>query len=351
MITFNNLKPDSELANQLAVAFIDVMCSGQYIGGDEVEQFEKEFAAYVGAKHCIAVGNGFDALQIALKIVGVKKGSKVAIPTNTCLPTWLAAHNVGADIIPVDPLGNHLISHADINYPVDVVIPVHLYGNPVSFENISRMKENSIVIEDACQAHGSYSDGHHAGTMGDMGCFSFYPTKNLGCYGDGGAIVTNNYRFAEQARRLRRYGEKDAINSCLDPLQAAFLRIKLKNLYGENERRLDMATYYRIKLEDCKQVTLPVYEYNKIYNYHQFVITVPRRDELKEWLKKNNIETMVHYHDLPYRTFPTPNNNKNSKMAYYLSNRVLSLPIANVTSSEIDIISRSIKEFYADKDM
>ena len=161
----------------------------------------------------------------------------------------------------------------------------------------------------------------------------------------------DNDVFAEKARRLRRYGEKGAINSCLDPLQAAFLRIKLKKLSDDNDRRVDMATYYNIMLHDCKEVILPVSEYKKIYNYHQFVVAVPIRDELQQWLKVSHIETMVHYRELPYRIFPTPKNRRASRMAYSLSNHVLSLPIANVTFDEINTISDAIKEFYANKDV
>jgi len=189
MIMFNNLIPSKDTAKDLFPAFSRVMTSGRYIGGEEVELFEREFANYVGSAHCIAVGNGFDALQIALKAVGIGPGKTVAVPTNTCIPTWAAVHNVGATIVPVEPADEYLITAKyipcdaeDAIVPVhllDAIIPVHLYGNPISKNEIDKMiLSGAVVIEDACQAHGSYADGHHAGTMGHMGCFSFYPTKN-----------------------------------------------------------------------------------------------------------------------------------------------------------------------------
>jgi dTDP-4-amino-4,6-dideoxygalactose transaminase len=341
MITFNNLRPNEELAKKLAPEFTKVMISGQYIGGEEVEKFEGEFADYIGSEHCIAVGNGFDALQIALKACEIGTGNLVAA-TNAPIPTWAAVYNARANIFPVDPDDDYLIKH-EIHRNVDVTIPVHLYGNPIDKEEIEKMMLDSVVIEDAAQAVGSSTHGSKAGSIGHMGCFSFYPTKNLGCYGDGGAIVTNDAALAKEARLLRRYGKPGAINSCLDPLQAAFLRVRLQTLDEENQRRADMATLYRMNLEDCEQVTLPPYYYHKVYNYHQFVIRALGRDELQRWLKVNHIETMVHYRDLPETMFGYPSI---SVMAKYFSKRVLSLPIANVSMKDVVYISEKIKEFY-----
>lgn len=345
MITFNSLTPTNPvILDALTRAYVRVMESGRYIGGDEVEAFEREFADYVDANYCIAVGNGFDALQIAMKAAEIGPGSHVGVPTNTCIPTWAAVYNVGAQPVPIEPGDNFLISPDNIPDDLDAVIPVHLYGNPISYLDII-YEMPGVIIEDACQAHGAYYKGEHVGTAGNMGCFSFYPTKNLGAFGDGGAIVTNNWGLAERCRQLRRYGEPGAINSCLDPLQAAFLRVKLKYLEAENDIRRGRASLYRYYLADCKSIELPIAERGKTYNYHQFVIKATRRDDLQEYLLSRGIETMVHYRELPASVFPTVTSYKPSK-AVELSNCILSLPIANVSSLEVEQVCDAIKEYY-----
>lgn len=352
MITFNDLKPDNHLMQQLSQAYLETMNSGCYIGGESVESFEKQFARYLRVKHCIAVGSGYDALYIALKACGIGHGKKVAVPTNTCIPTWSAIYNSGANIVPIDWFENYVIT-SDIPRYVDAVIPVHLYGIPVKLDHINEMKSFAIVIEDACQAHGSMSYQEYAGTMGHMGCFSFYPTKNLGCFGDGGAIVTNRDDLAQKARMLRRYGTPGAINSCLDPLQAEFLKIKLRYLESINDIRRRNASLYAKYLSENEHIILPCDrpDDHATYNYHQFVIQLSKRDYLKSYLHARRIQTMIHYKDIPGDMFnvydPHISTKEQSKQARRLSNSVLSLPIANVNDKEIEMVSIRINQYFS----
>jgi len=348
MITFCDLQPRNyNLNRDLQAAYDRVMGSGWYIGGYEVEAFEAEFAEYVGSNHCVAVGNGYDALYIALLCGEISKGDLVGVPSNTCIPTWMAAENVGGAIQVFEPtserlsFGKYTLSYYSAMQVCRFMIPVHLYGQPVMPQDIKAMRDYSFVVEDACQAHGTRVNGRHVGTFGQMGCFSFYPTKNLGAFGDGGAIVTDHAYLAERARELRRYGTQTAINSCLDPLQAAFLRAKLKYFDQENEKRIIRSEIYYELLENCEEIFLP-FRYDE-QNFHQFVIWAEDRDKLQKHLADRGVQTMVHYRDIPGEMFKivTP-------IASQLSRHVLSLPIASATHSEIEYVCAKIKEFYAD---
>lgn len=345
MITFNNLEPSPYEKKKLKAIIDRVFNSGRYIGGVEVEQFEHEFADYVGAKHCIAVGNGYDALYIALKANNIGRGTRVAVPTNTCTPTWAAVYNTGATLVPIEPYNGHLICQVSFSHvkSVDVVIPVHLYGTPIHEKDMNYMCENYLVIEDACQAHGAYIEKKHAGTFGDMGCFSFYPTKNLGCMGDGGAIVTDQDELAEKARGLRRYGMPGAVNSCLDSIQAAILRYRLRWLANGNLRRLVYARFYDEFLATCEYVTTPNISQNTPNN-HQFVIMAESRDILQRWLATQGIETMIHYPVLPHELFGF--SDRKFSRTRKINSKILSLPIANVTKDDVIYICDKIKEFY-----
>ena len=244
-IPFLDLKaPYLELRNELDEAYQRVMASGWYILGEEVEEFEQEFAAYCEVKHCIGVGNGLDALHLILRACGIGAGAEVIVPANTYIATWLAISYAGAVPVPVEPDQNtYNIDPGRIKRAVTrrtrAIMPVHLYGQPADTDSIlSIAKEYDLkVIEDAAQAHGARYKNQSAGSLGDAAGWSFYPGKNLGALGDAGAITTNDDGLAERIRMLRNYGSKvkyyneaKGFNSRLDPLQAAFLRVKLRKL-------------------------------------------------------------------------------------------------------------------------
>ncbi|WBU48992.1 DegT/DnrJ/EryC1/StrS family aminotransferase [Kosakonia pseudosacchari] len=286
-----------------------VIDSYWYILGNEVNEFEKEFADYLNIKHCISVANGTDALTIALKTVGVSRGDKVITTANAGFYSSTAIYAVDAEPIYVDIDTESLtMSFADFVAALDcqpkAVIVTHLYGklSPAIKEIAALAKEKGIkVIEDCAQAHGAKNNNRHAGTFGDVACFSFYPTKNLGALGDGGAIVTSHDEFAVNARHLRQYGwtekyhvtVKDGQNSRLDELQAAFLRAKLPFLDESNEERRQIAQRYNSEFSKLPLV-LPAL-IDEGYVAHLYVIQSEHRDELAIYLKNNGVSCDIHY--------------------------------------------------------
>jgi dTDP-4-amino-4,6-dideoxygalactose transaminase len=298
-----------ELQIELDAAGRRVMESGWYILGEEVEAFEREFAAYCGAKHCVGVANGLDALILILRGYDIGPESEVIVPANTYIATWLAVSYVGATPIPIEPdfqtynLDPKRIEDA-ITSRTRAIIPVHLYGQLAKMETIREiaLRHGLKVIEDAAQAHGAAYAGKRAGNLGNAGAFSFYPTKNLGAFGDAGAVVTNDDVLAERVRVLRNYGsrakyynEVKGVNSRLDPIQASFLRVKLKCLDGWNGRRRDIARQYLDALSGCADLTLPGVTDGAEPAWHLFVVRHPLRDRLQEHLKNAGIGTLIHY--------------------------------------------------------
>lgn len=298
-----------ELQVELDFAARRVMESGWYILGEEVEAFEAEFAAYCGVKHCVGVGNGLDALILILRGYGLGPGDEVVVPANTYIASWLAVSYVGATPLPVEP--NPETSNIDPDKIEDAltprtkaIMPVHLYGQPAEMEKIAAIgrRHGLCVVEDAAQAHGAASQGGRTGNLGDGAGFSFYPTKNLGAFGDAGAVVTNDDELADRIRVLRNYGsrakyqnEVKGINSRLDSLQAAFLRVKLKHLDEWNERRQAIARRYLEELADVPNLKLPRAAEGAESCWHLFVVRHPRRDALQQHLKQAGIATLVHY--------------------------------------------------------
>jgi dTDP-4-amino-4,6-dideoxygalactose transaminase len=309
-VPFLDLRPAyRELQGELDVAWRRVTESGQYILGEEVEAFEREFAAYCGAKHCVGVGNGLDALILILRGYEVGVDSEVIVPANTYIATWLAVSYVGATPVPVEPdpqtynLDPGRIEDA-ITSRTRAVIPVHLYGQPAEMEAIREiaLRHGLKVIEDAAQAHGGAYGGKRAGNLGDAAAFSFYPSKNLGAFGDAGAVVTNDDGIADRVRVLRNYGsrmkyynEVKGVNSRLDPIQAGFLRVKLKHLDDWNGRRRNVAQQYLKALNGCPDVILPSVARGAEPAWHLFVLRHFRRDKLQKHLKESGIGTLVHY--------------------------------------------------------
>jgi dTDP-4-amino-4,6-dideoxygalactose transaminase len=298
-----------ELKDQLDTAYRRVMESGWYILGEDLEAFEQEFAEYCDVKHCIGVGNGLDALHLILRGYGIGPGDEVIVPSNTYIATWLAVSHSGATPIPVEP--NPYTYNIDVDrivalitYSTKAIMPVHLYGQPADMDPILEISRSHglKVIEDAAQAHGAMYKGRLVGSLGDAAGFSFYPGKNLGAMGDGGAVVTDDDQLADRVRVFRNYGslvkyqnEIKGFNSRLDPLQAAFLRVKLKYLDEWNVRRKKVSKFYLRSLAGLPELVLPEIPSWADPVWHLFVVRHTQRERLRKQLKEVGIETLVHY--------------------------------------------------------
>lgn len=308
-IPFLDIKASNiEVRSQLQEAFDRTLNSGWYILGNEVKQFEQEFAAYCEAEHCIGVGNGLEALHLILRAYGIGAGDEVIVPSNTYIATWLAASYAGAAPVPVEPdARTYNLDPARIEAAISprtkAIIAVHLYGQPADMDAISAVakKHGLKVIEDAAQAHGARYKGRRVGSLGDAAGFSFYPGKNLGALGDGGAVTTKDAELAEKVRVLSNYGSKvkyhnevKGFNSRLDELQAAFLREKLKKLDEWNARRKALASEYLRRLVDA-QLGLPFVTDWADPVWHLFVVRSQQRDALQVHLSAHGIATMIHY--------------------------------------------------------
>jgi dTDP-4-amino-4,6-dideoxygalactose transaminase/predicted nucleic acid-binding protein len=308
-VTFLDLKaPHIELRAEMEAAFDRTLNSGWYIQGNELKQFEKEFAEYCEVEHCIGVGNGLDALHLILRAYGIGKGDEVIVPSNTYIATWLAASYADATPIPVEPdVRTYNIDPAKIEAAITprtkAIMVVHLYGQPADMDAINAIakKHNLKVIEDAAQAHGARYKGRRVGTLGDAAGFSFYPGKNLGAIGDGGAVTTNDAELAQKIRVLGNYGsqvkyhnEVKGYNSRLDELQAALMRAKLKTLDEWNGRRKAIAADYLRAMADCDLVLPYVPEWADPV-WHLFVVRSAQREALQKQLGEAGVATMIHY--------------------------------------------------------
>ncbi|MBV8392428.1 MAG: DegT/DnrJ/EryC1/StrS family aminotransferase, partial [Alphaproteobacteria bacterium] len=261
----------AELRPQLDAAYHRVMDSGWFVLGKEVEAFEAEYAAFCGTKHCVSLGNGLEALELVLRGWDIGPGDEVIVPSNTYIATWLAVEAVGATVVPVEPTPEGPNIDADrieaaVTKRTRALMPVHLYGEPADMEAIGAIaaKHGLKVIEDVAQAQGAKVKGRRTGSLGDAGAHSFFPTKNIGAYGDGGAVTTDDDKLAERLRILRNYGSRvkyvnleRGLNSRLDELQAAFLRAKLKRLDLWNEHRRAVAARYADRLSGIAGLGLP----------------------------------------------------------------------------------------------
>jgi len=297
-----------EIKDELDAAYQRVMNSGWYILGEEVKAFEQEFAAYCGTKHCVGVGNGLEALQLILRAYEIGAGDEVIVPANTYIATWLAVSNAGATVVPVEPDGrtyniDPTRIEAALTPRTKAILPVHLYGQPCDMDPINQIARarGLKVIEDSAQAHGARYRDRRAGNLGDAAGWSFYPTKNLGAYGDAGAVTTDDGELADKVRLLRNYGSKSkyyneekGINSRLDELQGALLRVRLKHLDEWNSRRARVAARYFEALGET-DLMLPEVCDGADPVWHLFVIRSTRRDELQRHLKSVGVTTLVHY--------------------------------------------------------
>lgn len=354
--TYKELKP------QIDEAISRILESGWYILGPEVEAFEKEWASFCESKYAVGVANGLDALILALRALGVGPGDEVIVPSNTYIATWLAVSQCGATPVAVEPdvdtynIDPLLIEDA-ITEKTKVVIPVHLYGQPANLDPILEIarRHGLKVLEDGAQAHGAKYKGRRIGSHGDVVAWSFYPGKNLGAFGDAGAITTDDEEIADRVKVLRNYGsrvkyinEVQGINSRLDPIQAAILRVKLPYLDEWNARRKIVANNYLksldpsiIKPPSLIEVAEPV--------WHLFVVSCAERERLAEYLRINGVASLIHYPVAPSQQkayqYPQSFIGK-SVVAEKIARTVISLPIGpHLSFSEIEKISKLLSDF------
>jgi dTDP-4-amino-4,6-dideoxygalactose transaminase len=332
-----------ELKEEIDAAVAKVLASGWYILGPEVEAFEAEFAAYCGAAHGIAVANGLDALHLALRAMDIGQGDEVIVPSNTYIASWLAVSQCGASPVPVEPVAGTYnldpdLIEAAITPRTKAIMPVHLYGQPADLDSILAIarKHGLMVLEDAAQAHGARYKGTLIGAHGDAVAWSFYPGKNLGAFGDGGAVTTNDPEIADRISMLRNYGsrvkyvnELIGYNSRLDPIQATVLRVKLKYLNQWNSRRGAIAAKYREALDGCDLI-LPLVPEWADPAWHLYVVRHPQRCQLQQRLTELGVGTLIHYPipphmQLAYHAFGFAADA--FPFARRLADEVLSLPI------------------------
>jgi dTDP-4-amino-4,6-dideoxygalactose transaminase len=353
MIPFLNLKDvNAQYREDLIHAATSVIDSGRYIQGEQVETFEHEFAKYCGTKYCVGVANGLDALTLILrawkKLGKLKAGDEVIVPANTYIASILAITENNLKPVLVEPdevtfnLSPNMIEKA-ITLKTKVIMAVHLYGQLADMPKINEIAKNNtlLVLEDSAQAHGASYNGKKAGNWGDASGFSFYPGKNLGALGDGGAVTTNDYDLAKMVRILGNYGSNkkyenlyQGVNSRLDEIQAAFLRVKLKHLDCEIERRRNIANIYSNSIVNSHLI-LPEYDLIERHVFHLFVIRADKNDNLIKYLKNHQIQTLIHY---PITISRQPALSDLSlgyfKISEKISNEIVSLPISPTMSKD-----------------
>jgi dTDP-4-amino-4,6-dideoxygalactose transaminase len=349
----------AELAEELDEAWQSVARAGWYVMGPELEAFEQEFAAYCGAAYCVGVANGLDALHLILRAMEIGAGDEVIVPSNTYIATWLAVTHAGARPVPVEPEERSFNIdprriEAALSPRTRAVLAVHLYGRPAEMDAIRALTERHglKLIEDAAQAHGARLGNRRVGALGDAAGFSFYPAKNLGCLGDGGAVTTNDAALAERVALLRNYGSRRkynneilGFNSRLDALQAAILRVKLPRLEAWNERRRHIARIYLEGLAGSPGLRLPEpSDENWNHVWHQFVIRHRKRDGLQCHLEAAGIGTLIHYPVPPHLSEAYAPLGLDCPGAARLASEVLSLPIGpHMTDEEAHAVVEAVR--------
>lgn len=352
---------------EITSAISKVMEKGWYISGEECKSFESEFADYVGVEFGIGVGSGTEALHVALKACGVEKGDEVITVAHTAVATISAIELAGAIpvLVDIDPdfytMDPSKIERV-LTPKTKAIVPVHLYGQPADMVPIMDIaRHNKLkVVEDCAQAHGAIYHGRRVGSWGDVACFSFYPTKNLGALGDGGMVVTNDGEIARQARLLREYGWVDRYvseisgwNSRLDELQAAILRVKLRTLDKDNEARVNLAAKYDQLLEKAG-IILPKKRERANHVYHLYVVRSSKRDEMQKYLKENGIGTLIHY-PVPVHVQPAYlgrlKGSDDLVVTEGIAREVLSLPMyPELQENEVKTIANFIQKYEAKND-
>jgi dTDP-4-amino-4,6-dideoxygalactose transaminase len=348
----------AEQQDELERAILRVCRSQRFVGGEEVSAFEQEFASYLGARHAIGVASGTGALEVVIRALGIGPGDDVLVPANTFIATAEAVTSPGGTprFADVDALSGliDLDSAADlVGSRTRAIIPVHLYGRMADMEKVNRFaaQHGLVVIEDAAQAHGGSSSVGRAGTLGIAGCFSFYPGKNLGAFGDGGAVVTNDDTLAERVRLLRDHGRRErdrhellGLNCRLDAVQAAALRVKLPRLDAWNRERRRVADHYRELLPPSVldwRASTPEGEV-----HHLFPILTPRRDALARYLRSLGVHTGVHYPQALPRTPPFAHSRDACPAAERRASWQLSLPIhPHLLANDIETIAEAVATF------
>lgn len=364
MIPFLSLKDVNEpYSEELLDAFKRVLKSGWYIQGQEVDLFEREFADYCGTKYCIGVGNGLDALKLSLRawleMGRLEKGCEVIVPANTFIATIFAVTENKLKPVFIEPdINTYNINIEEIEKKITkktrAIIPVHLYGQLADINEIIRIAEkyNLLILEDAAQAHGASLNGKKAGSWGNAAAFSFYPGKNLGALGDAGAITTDDAEFNIIIRAIANYGSKKkyhsiykGINSRLDELQAAFLRVKLKKLNNDLKIRQNFAKKYIAGITN-KKIILPN-DSGESHVWHLFVVRSKERDNLQKYLAENKIHSLIHYPIPPHKQTAFKEwNKKKYKITELVHNEILSLPISSVMNqNDIERIITVVNNF------
>ena len=353
MIPFLDLKEiNAQYREKLVQACANVIDSGWYVQGNEHKEFEKEFAEYCGTKYAIGVGNGLDALVIILrayKELGIMKdGDEVIVPSNTYIASILAISQNNLIPVLVEPeIDTYLIDPLKIEVKITsktkAIMPVHLYGQTCQMDkiNVIAKKHNLKVVEDSAQSHGAYFKDKRCGNLGDASGFSFYPGKNLGALGDGGAVTTNDKKLADTIKALRNYGSHKkyenlykGVNSRLDEIQAAMLRVKLKYLDNEIKKRRDVANYYINNIKNDK-VILPTVRSECEHVWHLFTISTNNRKDLQQYLLDKNIETLIHYPIPPHKQVAYEELcNDSHPISENIHKNILSLPISGIQSEE-----------------
>ena len=345
---------DSEIAS--------VISESAFIGGRHVREFEENFAEYQQAKYCVGVGNGTDALEIAIEALNLPKHSEIIVPANSFIASAEAIVRSGHKIVFCDiSADNYTINLEDLKRKITLntsaIIAVHLYGHPCNMDLLLAIarKHNLKIIEDCAQAHGAEYKGKRIGAIGDVGCFSFYPGKNLGAYGDGGAIITNNEKIAIKCRMIANHGrtekynhEFEGRNSRLDGLQAAILNVKLQYLDIWTDHRIMIANIYIDEMKNITKIKVPIISGSVRHVYHLFVIQHPKRDKLKKYLKSKKIETGVHYPiALPkLQAFNYIDCNHDEFIACQIDKNLLSIPIGeHISIVETKKIINLIRNF------
>ncbi len=367
-IPFLDLKVQfKQIENEVLPMITEAMANGMFIGGPQVAGFETEFAQFCESPFCVGVGSGTDALRFALMAAGVGNGDEVITVSNTFIATTEAISQVGAKpvFVDIDPLTYNMDAGqiaAKVNTKTKAIIPVHLYGQPADLDPIIEIagKSKLVVIEDACQAHGALYKNKKAGSIGFAGCFSFYPGKNLGAFGEAGAVTTASEEVAKKIRMIRDHGQAqkyfhdiEGYNGRLDAIQAGVLRIKLKRLEQWNQARRKNAAEYSRLLSDIEEIAAPKEHQDAESVYHLYVILVDKRDELQKFLSEKGVATGLHYPMplhlqkaytyLGYQRGALPVTEK-------ISERLLSLPMfPELTSEQIHYVVSQIKAFLSKK--
>lgn len=367
MIPFSDIKQINMRQRDALHAALDrVLDSGWLILGKECESFEREFASYCGAKHCIGVANGLDAMHLVLKAWDIGPGDEVIVPSNTYIATWLAVTYAGATPVPVEPVEASFNLDPDlvlaaITPRTKAILPVHLYGQPAQVVRLREIADplGIKVLEDAAQAHGGTLGGRRVGALGHAAAFSFYPGKNLGALGDGGAVTTDDDALADRLRVLRNYGSRvkyhneiAGYNSRLDELHAAFMREKLPLLDADNAHRAALAAIYAETLAGIAGLVLPTQDANVGHVWHVYVVRTPRRAELSAHLQAAGVGNMIHY-PIPPHLQPAYGHLGLGAGSFPLSERihaeVLSLPIGPTqTEAQTREVAAAVRAFFSE---